>query len=118
MGERPIRVQLSRQKGWKMPPNTVKVDRTNKKFGNPFTIGCKPSQFSTALPDHCDSVEDAVAAFAYYAETWMALTQERWIEPLRGKNLACWCKHCATCHADILLALANPPLNPMEADRG
>ena len=36
--EKPRRVQLSRAKGWRMPPNTVKVDRTTK-WGNPFKIG-------------------------------------------------------------------------------
>jgi len=34
---RPVRVRLSRTKGWRMPPNTVKVDRTTP-FGNPFPI--------------------------------------------------------------------------------
>jgi hypothetical protein len=29
------------------------------------------------------------------------------IHMLRGKDLACWCKPGATCHADVLLALAN-----------
>src|SRR5215470_5690297 len=31
----PNRVQLQRVKGWRMPPNTRKVDRTTV-FGNPF----------------------------------------------------------------------------------
>jgi len=31
----PNRVQLQRVKGWRMPPNTRKVDRTTI-FGNPF----------------------------------------------------------------------------------
>lgn len=31
----PKRVQLQRVKGWRMPPNTRKVDRTTI-FGNPF----------------------------------------------------------------------------------
>lgn len=112
---RPTRVQLRRTKGWRMPDNTVKVDRTNKKFGNPFTIGCNPSQFSTALPPHCDTAADAVAAFSYYAETWMELTRGRWINPLVGKNLACWCPLGAACHADVLLELANT--HPLEASQ-
>ena len=33
---RPQRVQLKRSAGWKMPANTVKVDRTTR-WGNPFT---------------------------------------------------------------------------------
>lgn len=29
------------------------------------------------------------------------------VEELRGKNLACWCKPGAPCHADVLLEVAN-----------
>jgi hypothetical protein len=31
----PKRIQLRRTKGWRMPANTVKVDRSTK-YGNPF----------------------------------------------------------------------------------
>lgn len=31
---------------------------------------------------------------------------------LRGKNLACWCGLAETCHADILLNLANERKEP------
>jgi hypothetical protein len=31
------------------------------------------------------------------------------IARLRGKNLACWCRLDAPCHADVLLELANAP---------
>ena len=31
----PERIQLSRAAGWRMPPNTVKVDRSTR-WGNPF----------------------------------------------------------------------------------
>ena len=34
---KPERVQLSRRKGWKMPPNTVKVTRPGP-WGNPFVV--------------------------------------------------------------------------------
>ena len=34
----PQLIRLSRAKGWRMPPNTVKVDRTTK-WGNPFIVG-------------------------------------------------------------------------------
>jgi hypothetical protein len=46
----PVRVQLRRTKGWRMPPNTVKVTRPGL-FGNPFV--------------HPDPAE-AVAAFRLY----------------------------------------------------
>lgn len=32
------------------------------------------------------------------------------IGDLRGRNLACWCRPGEACHADVLLALANPDL--------
>ena len=34
----PERVQLRRTKGWRLPENTVKVDRSTK-WGNPFVAG-------------------------------------------------------------------------------
>jgi len=106
----PERVQLSRRKGWRIPPNTVKVDRTTR-WGNPFTVGCNPSQFSADLPATCDSVEEAIRLFREgYVGTWLSIIPS-WLEPLRGKNLACWCKLDQPCHADVLLELANPSLN-------
>lgn len=38
MADRPVRIQLSRAKGWRMPPNTVKVDRRTI-WGNPWGVG-------------------------------------------------------------------------------
>lgn len=35
---RPVRVQLRRLKGWRMPENTVKVCRPSK-WGNPWKVG-------------------------------------------------------------------------------
>ena len=37
MSDRPIRIQLRRTKGWRMPENTVRVARPTK-WGNPFPI--------------------------------------------------------------------------------
>jgi len=91
---RPVRVRLSRKKGWRMPPNTVKVDRTTP-FGNPFPID--------------QGREQSVRAF----REWFTSTKEgrqlamRARAELRGKNLACWCPLDGPCHADTLLATAN-----------
>ena len=30
---------------------------------------------------------------------------DEWLEPLRGKDLACWCSLDQPCHADVLLEL-------------
>jgi hypothetical protein len=97
----PQRVQLKRSAGWKMPANTVKVDRTTR-WGNPFTIA------------ECGSAAIAVAQHG----RWMRgeIGAPGGVEPpardalrsaLAGTNLACWCALNGPCHADLLLALAN-----------
>jgi hypothetical protein len=102
------RIQLSRRKGWRLPANTVKVDRTTK-WGNPFIVG-KPSAYSGGRP-----VQDKRHAFVLFravAPDNEALVAAARAE-LRGKNLACWCKIGEPCHADILLEIANrPPSEP------
>jgi hypothetical protein len=92
----PQRVQLSRAKGWRMPPNTVKVDRSSR-WGNPFRI------------EQNRSAEEAVATFAQWlkSDTAGAALAMRAKAELRGKNLACWCKVDAPCHADVLLSVSN-----------
>ena len=103
----PLRVQLKRTKGWRIPPNTIKVDRTTK-WGNPFKVGethAHPIQKSKVL---VDGKECAVQMFRSYLRTTVGrlLIAEARTE-LRGKNLACWCKAGDLCHADALLAAAN-----------
>ena len=90
----PCRVQLSRSKGWRMPENTVKVDRTTR-FGNPFRLD----------EGHAASV----AAFRTWIESTPAgkAIAEAAREELRGRNLACWCPLDGPCHADVLLEIAN-----------
>ncbi|RXF72097.1 DUF4326 domain-containing protein [Hansschlegelia zhihuaiae] len=109
----PVRVQLSRAAGWRMPDNTVKVDRSTQ-WGNPFVVGktypavegdlggslCGEAKIETA---GC-----AVAAFRAWAEDESAPLGD--LTPLRGKNLACWCAPGEPCHADVLLEIANRPV--------
>ena len=103
----PIRIQLSRAKGWKMPPNTVKVSRPSR-WGNPLKIGDDISYWT----EGCTSATaaDAVDMYARLMYAHQAADGEKFeafLAPLRGKNLACWCKIGSPCHADILLKLAN-----------
>lgn len=106
----PQRVQLSRKKGWRMPPNTVSVARPGK-WGNPFSVlpelapGTPVGRY-VAMP----SVEQAVAAFRRWLEEDPAgrrLAEEARAE-LAGRNLACWCPLSGPCHAQVLLELVNP----------
>lgn len=125
----PQRIQLSRTKGWKMPENTVKVDRTTK-YGNPFRDSEHSSYGESSVKlangmylmiDDWWTTATAVELFRQWVtnQTVMdpasdnkPLTQARLparpdLSLLRGKNLACWCKPGTPCHADVLLQLAN-----------
>lgn len=88
----PERIQLSRKKGWRMPPNTVSVARPTK-WGNPFSVA-----------EH--GRELAVRNYRRYL---IGLRQIGALDlsALRGKNLACWCRPGEACHADVLIELAN-----------
>lgn len=118
MTDRPIRIQLSRTKGWRMPENTVGVARPGN-LGNPFTI-------VRAIGSGFVSTKLGAATFAVECfRDWLGPTQsgrDWWQGPesdkrkaaimaalpgLRGKNLACWCKPGEPCHADVLLEIAN-----------
>ncbi len=86
-----------------MPPNTVKVDRSNRIFGNPFKVGVAYRGTMTTSAEH------AVARYQEWLKGPYAGDQvPAWAKTaLRGKNLACWCAIGSPCHADILLELAN-----------
>jgi uncharacterized protein DUF4326 len=87
---KPHRVQVRRVKGWRMPRNTIYVGRGTK-WGNPWRI----ERVGRA---------EAVRRFAAIARDIYSRAD---LDELRGKNLACWCKLCDVCHADVLLKMAN-----------
>ncbi|MBS0661363.1 MAG: DUF4326 domain-containing protein [Verrucomicrobia bacterium] len=133
---KPGRVQLSRRKGWRMPPNTVSVARPGR-FGNPFRVFgqdeflyCDASHRRTVLTpwvifshdqDIVRNPATPAMAVAHYRR-WLArefdtagivrpcTLTEADVRSLRGKNLACWCPLGAPCHADVLLEFANAGL--------
>ncbi len=106
-----------------MPENTVSVARPTK-WGNPhdwrdwreqwpwpgMPSGPVPHEAEIGRDEWCkgmavqafeEDVRDGVIALPFHE--------------LRGKNLACWCRLGGwpkSCHADILLELANPTTNP------
>lgn len=109
----PQRVQLSRKRGWRMPENAVKVDRSTK-WGNPYRIGAQPyfsrdmvlSLFETLLTMDISDEDVGPESAAY--RRWV----REHIHELRGKDLACWCPlpplyERDRCHAAVLLKLAN-----------
>jgi hypothetical protein len=85
------RTQLKRSKGWRMPPNTVKVDRTTRWGNNPAArAGVTGAE---AVRVFGDWVEDEATP------EWKLAA----VLALQGKRLACWCRIGAPCHADFLL---------------
>jgi hypothetical protein len=121
----PKRIQRKRTKGFCLadhcdnPNGYVYVGRGSK-WGNPFRVNevnlayryivCNYDQDPVTILAEFDSKEEA-AEFAV-SEYRKLIKSELgiwwgWLEPLRGKDLACWCPLSQPCHADILLELAN-----------
>lgn len=122
----PVRVQLSRKKGWRMPPNTVSVARPGR-WGNPWPLSLGRDRCIDLFRDTCygffspdklkDIPDDEFHALYAAKDAWRARhgycpeSDARY--ELAGKNLACWCPladkdgNPVPCHADVLLELAN-----------
>ena len=114
----PVRLSLSRRKGFSLQALSratnglpaVKVDRATK-WGNPFVIG------KGGVRDAAEAVDLYAKMLAgYFAiacgpeiSDMRRIRQYvgRHLPELRGKNLACWCRG-SSCHADVLLQIANP----------
>lgn len=102
----PYRVQLRRTKGWRMPPNTVKVDRSTR-WGNPYPLDAYPRELSVD-----ERRRRAQADFRADLEAGrLDFTVADVRRELGGKNLACWCPlpkpgERDDCHAAVLLEIA------------
>jgi hypothetical protein len=113
---KPVRVQLSHKKGWRMPENTVSVSRPGK-FGNPFKVDeCRQRFFGSdrGIAQRCVDAFKVWAFTDHWRENWSGEESQQAREKLlaalptlRGKNLACWCALDMPCHADALLEMAN-----------
>ena len=139
---RPVRLQLSRRKGfdlrsWSREVNGLDVVNCARpgKLGNPFR--CLNEEGWPLVVDGdgaCISPEgDAEWVWDEIPSALVSLFRERAVDhlpslaPLRGKNLACWCRlcarhvatgrpfdepcpDCAPCHVDVLGDLTNAPV--------
>lgn len=72
-----------------LPAGTIRIGRPSM-WGNPFTA-------------ERHGRERAIQLFRVYAIDRMR-RQPGWLEPLRGKDLACFCSPLA-CHGDVILEL-------------
>ena len=114
----PIRIQRKRTRGWKMPQGVVYVGRPSK-WGNPARIFEYPFGFQVERGTHVlfktddkhFAIEQSINCFRDILDAMSQSELQEYLEPLRGKNLACWCKlvdengNHVPCHADVLLEL-------------
>lgn len=106
----PQRIQLSRRKGWRMPPHTVKVDRTTK-WGNPFIVGEDGTRarcielFRLLIGGGLLCISAGEACLSRQRTLLLNIPDAR--AALAFHNLACWCPLSAPCHADVWLEFIN-----------
>jgi hypothetical protein len=114
-------VQRRRTKGWRLPPNTIIVDRTSR-YGNPYRVrrrgnvvevlegrpggGVRLTRTFEGPTAERDARQHAVALFARDVHQLVAPAD---LERLRGHDVACTCDpdDGMACHGDVLLAVAN-----------
>ena len=93
----PKRIQRKRTRGYRTPENSVYVGRSTK-YGNPYNI-------------HTNASRELVIRMYRNLTLGRLRIDPEWLEPLRGKDLACWCPLVdaegkpVPCHADVLLEL-------------
>lgn len=106
------RIQMSRRKGgWRKDHRDAVIVARPSKWRNPYRVGVhgaaaecvkKFADVLTGLIDNtrppCPPVKDLLS-LDDYAKTHL--------HELRGKDLACWCPLGQSCHADVLLKIAN-----------
>lgn len=123
----PVRLQLSRRKGFDLQAHSrlvnglpaINVARPTL-FGNPFVHATDTAQAVEAFRRYCrggtQSFEMGMNGLQFARNVHTSGLHHAWPEwlrthglpRLRGHNLACWCslKHGEPCHADVLLELA------------
>lgn len=114
----PVRLRLSRARGFDLQALSretnglpaVNVARPGP-WGNPFVVGRHGDaaycvDLYKFLLGGLVAVSRGPDIDAQYAARRHVADH---LDELAGKNLACWCKPGAPCHADVLLEIANQP---------
>ena len=95
----PQRIHRRRIAGWRIPEGAVYVGRPGP-WGNRFEHDGTPEGRATAAARYRQWIEARPA--------WMNAARR----DLAGRDLACWCPLGQSCHADVLLAVANDGQSP------
>jgi hypothetical protein len=83
------RIEIKKTKGWRMPDNATFVG-AGSKYENPFKVNIE-----------MDLDESLFLYRRYLNKSIKNKTID--LTPLKGRDLACWCKRGHPCHADILM---------------
>lgn len=110
----PQRCQRRRSEGWRLPENTVIVDRSSR-FGNPFTIAdaieANYEDPRSACCSHYKAWMDGDPAYPDVITVGRRTFDRRWVwanlHKLRGKNVCCTCATDKQCHGDDIIHRAN-----------
>lgn len=107
----PVRIQRRRTKGWRKPEGSIYVGRPSR-WGNPFNWRDYPDREwgLYQIPDferRQNAADDFRAALDRGDLEGYPSVEEIRAE-LAGRDLVCWCPPDDSCHADVLLELANP----------
>ena len=100
----PTRVQRKRMKGWRMPEGAVYIGRPTV-WQNPYGLPGKGAMIECASREEAIMLHREMVA----GECSAVRRVPGYIQQLRGKTLACWCRPDQACHGDLLLRLANGP---------
>jgi Domain of unknown function (DUF4326) len=115
----PARIQRKRSAGWRKPEGAVYVGRGSK-WGNPARLvradhglvikfGTTGGAVGTWPADGAEARRYATELYRHWInDPAQAVLLAAAREQLTGRDLMCWCPPGQPCHADVLLALANP----------
>lgn len=99
----PKRIQRTRSKGAKLPPNTVCISRGTR-YGNRFKVGDVNTDTGAMI-----TLEKCLEYFEFeLRRKYQGDALAEFLAPIREADyIACWCRIDRPCHGDILLRLAN-----------
>ncbi|WNI19151.1 DUF4326 domain-containing protein [Actinacidiphila sp. ITFR-21] len=125
----PARIRRKHTAGWRAPLDAqarpARYVGRGTRYGNPWVIaetdtlsgwtvnwagiGRPPTGLRPEIPAH--NQRDAHTLAVELFEVWVHSQPDlldRALRELAGRDLMCWCPASLPCHADVLLALANP----------
>lgn len=95
-----------------MPPNSIYVGRPSP-WGNPWKVDPPELNHELAVIEFENTIDRILLGKVTEAEVlghskppFNIRTEAQlraWLEPLRGKDLVCWCGLYQPCHADYLI---------------